>query len=129
MKIAKMLLTTSIIAGTATAAQAQGRPFTEVDTDGNGTLSLSELEAVFGAASAARILARADRNQDGVLTMSEVTASNNASDDDEEDDQESDDQGDEEDDQESDEQSDEEDDDENDEEDDDQEDDDEEDDE
>ena len=65
MKIARLLLTTSIIAGTATASHAQGRPFTEVDTDNNGSLTLSELEAVFGPASAARILARNDRNRDG----------------------------------------------------------------
>lgn len=109
MKIAKMLLTTSIIAGTATVSAAQGRAFDDVDANNNGSLSLSELEAVFGKTAAAQIMARDDRNGDGSLSFAEIAASNDDESDDE-DDQQSDEQSDEEDDQESDEQSDEDDD-------------------
>jgi len=108
MKIAKLLVTTSIIAGAATAVSGQGRPFNEVDANNDGMLSLSELEAVFGSASAARILARGDTDNDGALSPAEIQVSNSDESDDENDDQEDDDQ---EDDQQSDEKDDEEDDD------------------
>ena len=113
MKIAKLLVTTSIIAGAATAVSGQGRPFNEVDANNDGMLSLSELEAVFGSASAARILARGDTDNDGALSPAEIQVSNSDESDDENDDQENDDQedDDQEDDQQSDEKDDEEDDD------------------
>ena len=82
MKLGRFLMTTSLCATMAVPAFAQGRPFNEVDADGDGSLSQAELAAVFGDRSAARILARNDRDGDGVLTRSEIRRSDDEDDDD-----------------------------------------------
>ena len=77
MKFPHLLMTTSLCAAVATAgpASAQGRNFSEIDANGNGSLSMSELASVFGERSAERIASRADRNSDGELSRTEVRAS------------------------------------------------------
>ena len=92
MKLGHLLMTTSLCAAFAGTAMAQGRPFSALDTDGNGMLSLGELTAAFGDRGATRILARGDADGDGMLSMDEVRLRNDdSSDDDESDDDESDD--------------------------------------
>lgn len=95
MKLSHLLLTSSLCAVATMPAYAQGRAFSDIDTDGNGSLSLAELVEVFGANAAEDIILRADRDEDGELTRLEVRASFS---DDEEDDEEDDDEEDEEDD-------------------------------
>ncbi|NNE86514.1 MAG: hypothetical protein HKN27_00430 [Silicimonas sp.] len=92
MKLGKLLLTTSLCASMAVPAFSQGRPFKEIDTNGDDFLSESELTEAFGERGAARILARSDSDGDGVLTRAEIRSS------DDEDDDESDESDDEEDD-------------------------------
>ena len=58
MKLSQLLITTSFCALTALPAVAQGRAFSDIDTDGNGELSAGELDAIFGAAVAGTIIAR-----------------------------------------------------------------------
>lgn len=105
MKLPKLLLTTSLCAAVALPALSQGRPFADVDENGDGALSRSELEAVFGTDAADRILSRGDRNGDDSLSLREARFSNDDESDDEEDDDEDDesDESDEEDDDENDE--------------------------
>ena len=86
MKFAKLLLTTSLCAAVSGPALAQGKPFSEVDSDGSGSLSLEELASVFGQGSAERIMVRADLNGDGELSELEIRVRNDDESDDEEDD-------------------------------------------
>ena len=109
MKVSNLLMTSSLVAAVSGPALAQGTPFSQIDTNGDGVLSLSELVAVFGEDSAQRIILRADRDGDGELTRFEIRVRNDDESDDEEDDEEGD-ESDEEDDEEGDESSDEEDD-------------------
>ena len=93
MKLSNLLLTTSLVALTALPASAQGRGFNSIDSDADGMLSLSELEAAFGAAGAERILLRSDSDGDGALTRREIRSSqDDEDDDDDEDNDESDDE-------------------------------------
>ena len=90
MKLSHLLLTSSLCAAATSPAFAQSRAFSDIDTDGNGALTLAELVDVFGERTAEEIILRADRNDDGELTRFEVRVS--FSDDDEEDDDEEDDE-------------------------------------
>lgn len=85
MKLSNLLLTTSLVALTALPASAQGRGFNSIDSDADGLLSLSELEAAFGAAGAERILLRSDSDGDGALTRREIRSSQDDEDDDDDD--------------------------------------------
>ena len=87
MKYSTLLMTTSLCAVTAFPVLAQSRPFSEIDTDGDRALSQSELEAAFGANGAARVLARSDRNGDGVVTTGELRVSQGDDEDDDENDE------------------------------------------
>ena len=99
MTLNRLLLTTSLCAVVALPAAAQ-QTFDAVDTDGNGSLNFSELEAVFGSEGASRILSRIDDNKDGFVTLDE--ARNSQDDEDDEDDDDEDDEDDDEDDDEND---------------------------
>lgn len=77
----RLLLTTSLTAAAALPAAAQGRTFSEIDTDGNGSLSVAELEAVFGVEGAARVIARDDADGDGMVSRDEVAVSGGGDDD------------------------------------------------
>ncbi len=101
MKLTRLLLSTSLSAAFVYPVSAQQISFSDVDTDGNGVLTETELEAAFGVDGAAELLAAADANGDRTLTREEV---NNAFDDEEDDeDDEEDDEDDDEDDGEDDE--------------------------
>ena len=91
MKLSQLLLTTSICAVVAMPAFAQARSFADVDTDGNGELSLEELKEAFGNAGANSILVRNDRDGDGAVTVAEIKISQDDEDDDDEDDEDEDD--------------------------------------
>ncbi|MGI9394412.1 MAG: hypothetical protein ACR2OY_07180 [Boseongicola sp.] len=91
MKFSKLLMTTSLCAAVSSPGLAQGTPFSEVDSDDDGALSLSELVSVFGESSAERIMIRADRNGDGELSRLEIRVRNDDESDDEEGDDEEDD--------------------------------------
>ena len=93
MKMSHLLLTSSLCAVATAPAFAQSRAFSDIDTDGNGTLTVAELVEVFGASTAEEIILRADRDDDGELTRLEIRASfsDDEEDDDEEDDGEDDD--------------------------------------
>ena len=82
--IFRLLVSTSLTAALALPAAAQGRGFSEIDSNGDGVLSRAELEATFGSRGASRILNRGDANRDGVISLSEARSS--ARDDDDEDD-------------------------------------------
>ncbi|SMX24699.1 EF hand [Boseongicola aestuarii] len=110
MKLSQLLLTTSICAVVAMPAFAQARSFADVDTDGNGELSLEELKEAFGNAGANSILVRNDRDGDGAVTVAEIKISKDDEDDDDEDDEDDDESSDEDDDEDDDESSDEDDD-------------------
>ena len=88
MKLSKLLLTTSLCAAVSGTALAQGKPFNEVDADGDGSLTLGELISVFGQVPAERIMIRADSDGDGQLTRLEIRARNGEDDEDDEDDDE-----------------------------------------
>ena len=91
MKLGKFLLTTSLCATMAVPALAQSRSFSSLDTDGDGQLSRSELEAAFGAATAARMIGNRDSDGDDRLSRDEVRRMSDDESDDEEDDDEEDD--------------------------------------
>ena len=117
MKLSQLLLTTSICAVVAMPAFAQAKSFAEVDTNNDGELSEAELLAAFGEAGKNNIMARNDRDGNGVVTVAEIKISqddeddeddeNDDEDDDDEDDDESSDEDDDEDDDSDDESSDE----------------------
>ena len=107
MKLSQLLLTTSICAVVAMPAFAQAKSFAEVDTNNDGELSEAELLAAFGEAGKNNIMARNDRDGNGVVTVAEIKISQDDEDDeddedeDDEDDDESSDEDDDEDDDES----------------------------
>jgi len=66
-KTASLTMAAALIAG---AALAQGASFSATDADGDGAVTLSELQAAFPEATAEQF-AVADANADGVLTADE----------------------------------------------------------
>lgn len=68
-----------------TAGNAQAKPFSEIDTNRDRTVSFQELSAAFGNSGARSILDGSDIDDDDRLTLSEVQ--DNDDDDDQDDDQ------------------------------------------
>ena len=92
MKLSHLLMTTSLCAVVAIPAVAQQRTFGQVDTNDDGELSLSELEAAFGVEPAAAFMRQSDLDGSGSVSVAEIQLSqDDESDDDESDDDESDD--------------------------------------
>ena len=75
MKLSHLLLTTSLCAVAAVPAMAQSRTFSSIDANGDGQLSLAELEAVFGRQGAGNILNRSDLDRNGFVSASEIKIS------------------------------------------------------
>jgi hypothetical protein len=83
MKLSQLLLTTSLCALIAVPAFAQSLTFSDVDTNGDGHLSWSELETAFGIDGSARFLSQNDRDGNNSVSVAELQISQ---DDDESDD-------------------------------------------
>ncbi len=75
MKLSQLLLTTSLCAAVAMPAFAQQRTFSDVDTNGDGQLSRSELEAVFGTRGARSFLDQNDLDDSGSVSVAEIQVS------------------------------------------------------
>ena len=75
MKLSQLLLTTSLCALIAVPAFAQTLTFSDVDTNRDGHLSQSELEAAFGVDGSALFLSRNDRDGDGNVSVAEIQTS------------------------------------------------------
>lgn len=69
-KTASLTMAAALLAG---AAMAQGASFSATDADGDGAVTLTELQAAFPEASAEQF-AVADANADGALTADEFAS-------------------------------------------------------
>jgi hypothetical protein len=86
MKLSHLLMTTSLCAVVAMPALAQSRTFSEVDTNGDGRLSQTELESAFDAAGATAFLNQNDRDGSGSVSIAEIQISQDDESDDDDDD-------------------------------------------
>ena len=71
-----VFLVTTTLAG---PVFAEGSPFREIDSNGDGVLTKLELSEVFGASAAERSLAQLDTDNDGVVSLDEATNAMEAS--------------------------------------------------
>ncbi len=79
----RLLLASAVSLLAASGASAQSMRFSDIDTDGDGLLSLGELRAAFGTATADRFWARAGSRE---LSRDDVLRINAARDDNDDDD-------------------------------------------